>query len=75
MNNRNMKKCPTCGFLLYGRLVDAINNPFMNESCPKDVGKKVKKKREVELRDPETKLPSLQTLALLGSMMNETKEM
>jgi len=51
--------------------VDAINNPFMNESCPKDIGKKVKKKREIELREPETKQPTLATLMLIGSMMKE----
>jgi len=59
------------GSILYGRLVDAINNPFMNESCPKDIGKKVKKKREIELREPETKQPTLATLMLIGSMMKE----
>jgi len=48
MNNQNMKKCPTCGVLLYGRLVDAIKNPHNRESCPKDIGKKVDKKEKEE---------------------------
>jgi len=29
-----MKSCPTCGVALSASLVDAINNPSRDESCP-----------------------------------------
>lgn len=36
-----MKPCPVCGTKLADILVDAINNPYRNENCPK--AKKSKK--------------------------------
>lgn len=45
-----MKNCPTCGVSLDARLVDAITNPSMDESCPD--------KRKPERQEPTRVDPS-----------------
>lgn len=34
-----MEPCPVCGVMLAPKLVEAINNPFLPESCPKESGR------------------------------------
>jgi len=64
-----MKNCPTCGVRLTDSLVDAINNPSRTESCPKA------KRKVSNVREPdERQQPSLETLMLLGSLMQNSVE-
>lgn len=73
-----MKPCPTCGVRLSEPLVDAIENPSREESCPEDIRRKMKSRRNSDSKqalydendvDISNK-PTIQTLALLGSTMS-----
>jgi hypothetical protein len=45
-----MRPCPTCGARLADPLVNAIENPSKDESCPEDLRRKAKSRRKSDIK-------------------------